>query len=464
LMVLTTPGRYVPSFLWLSRVVDTFSALAVNFAPALLLHFSLVFPHESFSERARGWIIRCVYVTASALSIWVAWVIVRVGEIVTSNQFCCYTSAYSASRAFLCLCVLLAVGFLVRSGFRSSGDIERRQMRWILIGLSSGPFIWAATWQIPILMGGEAFVSEEASLAILATVPVVFAIAIIQYRFMDVDVVMHSGIVLFVASTLAALSWAANSSVLASVTAALMVVMIFEGQERERLNRMKSFFVSGVSHDLKTPLTGIKMYTHMLKNTPRMDATKKIQFLTIIEGEADRLTRLIDNVLSFSHIERGKREYRLVGADLNTLVRDTLRSMEYPLKMGGFRLEKRITRNRLPLEADADAVNEVVGNLVTNAIKYSASRKVVRVETIRSKDYVGVKVRDWGIGIPQSEQRRIFDPFYRSPREKAKAAGGVGLGLALVKHIVDAHGGYIDVVSAPDSGSVFTVWFPGKVE
>lgn len=462
LMVLMTPTRYTGAWLGLSRCVDFFSAGAFAFAPALLLHFGLVFPRQHFSQSALRIWTRAVYGTACAMTVWVTWTNTRVSNPVTLDDFAAYDLAYGASRWFLCACVIIAVSLLVRSGFNPSGDAERRQMKWILMGLSTGPFIWAATWQIPILMGREAIVSEEASLAILATVPVVFAIAIIQYRFMDVDVVVHSGLVLAISGGLAAVFWAINSSVLASVTAALLVVMLFEGQERERLNRMKSFFVSGISHDLKTPLTGIKVHTHLLKNSRRLDSAKRQKFLEIIEGETDRLTRLIDNVLNFSRIERGGREYKMVPSDLNEVVRETLHSMEYPLRMGGFRLRRRYDRGVLHFEADRDAVNEAVGNLIANAIKYSGSERRLAVETLRMPDYVGVRVRDWGIGIPQDEQSRIFEPFFRSGQEKAKSAGGVGLGLALVKHIVDAHGGYVDVVSSPAQGSIFTLWFPGK--
>lgn len=462
MLIMTTPTRYAHSWLWLSRTVDVFYAMGAAYAPVLLLHFSLVFPKQSMTNETVGRLNKFFYGAAFPIWIWFAWTTAGVGSPATLEDFCCYCSAYSVSRWYFCLCVILAVGFLIRSSLRSSGDAERRQMRWILLGLSTAPFIWAATWQIPILMGYDSLVSEEASLAILATVPVVFAIAIIQYRFMDVDVVMHSGMIVVLAGGVAAASWAVNSSALASVTAALLVAMLFEGQERERLTRMKTFFVSGVSHDLKTPLTGIKMYTHLLKSTKPGDEARRRQFLKIIEGEADRLTRLVDNVLSFSRLERGKREYKMVPSDLNQLVRETLLSMEYPIRMGGFKLRKSISRGKLMMEADRDALNEAVGNLISNAIKYSAAKRNLTVGTLRLHDWVGVRVQDQGIGIPQEEHAKIFEPFYRSPVEKANVVGGVGLGLALVKNIVDAHGGYVDVVSVPGKGSTFTLWFPEK--
>jgi signal transduction histidine kinase len=462
MQIMMTPTRYSQPWLWLSRTIDVFSALGIAFAPVLLFHFSLVFPRQNLTREFVDRLTKAFYGAAVLICVWFAWVMVEVGSPATLDDFHSYCTAYSVSRWFFCLCVIVAVCFLIRSSFRSSGDAERRQMRWILLGLSTGPFIWAATWQIPILMGYDPLVSEEASLAILAIVPVVFAIAIIQYRFMDVDVVMHSGLIVIFASGVAAASWAINSSALASVTAALLVAMLFEGQERERLTRMKSFFVSGVSHDLKTPLTGIKMYTQLLKKTKPDDEVRRQQFLKIIEGEADRLTRLIDNVLSFSRLERGKREYKMVSSNLNQIVRETLQSMEYPIHMGGFKLKKNISRQKLMLEADRDALNEAIGNLITNGIKYSTSKKVLAIGTVRLNDWVVVRVQDWGSGIPQEEHSKIFEPFYRSPHEKGNVVGGVGLGLALVKNIVDEHGGYVDLVSVPGKGSTFTLWFPGK--
>jgi signal transduction histidine kinase len=450
--------------LWLSRSIDVFFALACTFAPALLLHFSLVFPRQRWTNETVSRVARWLYGTSFLLFLAVAWFTAGVCQPVTVEDFRLYSASYTVSRWYLCLCVVASVGFLIRSSFWSSGDAERRQMRWILLGLSTGPFIWAATWQIPILLGYGAIVSEEASLAILASVPLVFAIAIIQYRFMDVDIVIHNSFIVAMAGGLAAVAWTINSSALASVTAALMVVMLFEGQERERMNRMKSFFVSGVSHDLKTPLTGIKMYTQLLRDAKKEDLVRRKRFLDIIEGETDRLTRLIDNVLNFSRMERGRREFKMVPSNLNLIVKDTLVSMAYPISIGGFKVKRSIARRRLMLEADRDALNEAIGNLIANAIKYSGSQKTVGIATLRMNDWVGVRVQDWGIGIPQEDQAKIFEPFYRSRQEKAKSVGGVGLGLALVKDIVDAHGGYVDVVSAPGKGSIFTLWLPEKGE
>jgi signal transduction histidine kinase len=162
-------------------------------------------------------------------------------------------------------------------------------------------------------------------------------------------------------------------------------------------------------------------------------------------------------------MERGRREYRFVPSELNGLMRATLKSMDYPVHIGGFRLRKAFAPGLLPLKCDPDALGEALANLLANSLKYSGARKELAVSTLSVGDMVGVRVQDWGIGIPPEEQARIFEPYYRSPREKALQAGGVGLGLALVKSIVDAHGGNVDLVSVPGQGSVFTLWFPRAV-
>jgi signal transduction histidine kinase len=239
--------------------------------------------------------------------------------------------------------------------------------------------------------------------------------------------------------------------------------LILEHEETKRLeelNRLKSYFVSGVSHDLKTPLTSIKVFAEMLRSSKKTSPRRLREYLQIIEGESDRLTRLINNVLDFSRIERGAMEYRFADVRLNELVRSIMRTMTYQITMQGFKVRTHLAKKELPIHADADAVAEALINILSNAIKYSAEKKPVTVSTFRRDGFAGVRIDDKGIGIPQEELEKIFDAFYRARGEKAQQAGGLGLGLALVKHIVESHGGRIDVESTPGKGSSFTLLFP----
>jgi signal transduction histidine kinase len=232
-----------------------------------------------------------------------------------------------------------------------------------------------------------------------------------------------------------------------------------EARRLEELSQLKSFFVSSVSHDLKTPLTSIKMFAELLRSNKKLAAKGAGDYLEIIEGEADRLTRLINNVLDFAKMERGVKEYHFSEVGVNEVVSTVLRSMAYQFKMGKFKVHMHISSRAYRIRADADALAEAVINLLSNAMKYSGERKELSVSTFCEKGYVGVSVKDCGIGIPEDKLENIFNPFYRVDDKQTQRVGGVGLGLSIVKHVIDAHGGKIEVSSSPGEGSTFTLLF-----
>jgi signal transduction histidine kinase len=231
-------------------------------------------------------------------------------------------------------------------------------------------------------------------------------------------------------------------------------------EKLEELNQQKSMFVSTVSHDLKTPLTSIKIFTEILLEKEKGLSDKSKTHLEIIEGETDRLTRLINNVLDFSKIEKGVKEYYLREIYFNKTIKKVVELMRYTLNMQGFKLESDFMQTDLMINADEDAITQAVENLISNAIRFSSSKKVIRVQTYLINSFACVSVKDKGIGIAQSEFKKIFDPFYRSDSAKAKKIEGTGLGLPIVKHILEEHGGKISVESTPNLGSVFTLCFP----
>ncbi|MCI0330497.1 MAG: ATP-binding protein [candidate division Zixibacteria bacterium] len=233
-----------------------------------------------------------------------------------------------------------------------------------------------------------------------------------------------------------------------------------EARRLEELNRLKSYFVSSVSHDLKTPLTSIKMFAEILRSKKGLAPAESEEYLEIIEGESERLARLINNVLDFARVEQGVKEYHFTEFDVNEGVERVLRALAYQFKMEGCGLETRLSLERLVVPADPDAFFEAVENLLSNALKYSLEEKKVTVSTFRSDRRAAVRVEDCGIGISAEDLPHIFEPFFRGKNERAQEAGGAGLGLALVKHMVELHGGKIEVESAPGRGSTFTLFFP----
>jgi len=227
----------------------------------------------------------------------------------------------------------------------------------------------------------------------------------------------------------------------------------------EELNQMKSDFVSYVSHELRTPLTSIKMFTEMLRS-PRLHLGRTArEFVGVIEGESERLGRMVTTILDSARIEQGVKEYRMAAGDLRDHVRAALEAMAFQLKQNGFALQVRQPGRPLRVLADSDAVVQAVVNLVANAIKYSGSRKRVTVKLGRRNGAVICSISDRGRGIPSAAVPHLFERFYRVP-EVRRDVEGVGLGLPLVHHIMSAHRGTVEVESVVGKGSTFTLVFP----
>jgi signal transduction histidine kinase len=239
-----------------------------------------------------------------------------------------------------------------------------------------------------------------------------------------------------------------------------LIIEHFESERLEELNKMKSFFVSNVTHELKTPLTSIKMFAELLKEKEGFESEKSQEYLEIIEGESDRLRRLIDNVLDFAKIERGIKTYEKSVVDFNHLSLEVLNLMQYQFKMSKIQLKTDISTDKTFITADKDAVEEAMMNILSNAIKYSEQNTSVSVSTFKRNSYVCFKVADEGIGISESDLKDIFNPFFRTKNNDVIKAEGTGLGLSIVKHIVDAHDGKIEVESKPGKGSTFHLLFP----
>jgi len=224
--------------------------------------------------------------------------------------------------------------------------------------------------------------------------------------------------------------------------------------------RLKTEFVHNISHELKTPLTLIRLYGETLQRKEDLKKDEKKEAYEIITKESERLSHLINNVLDFSRIEMGRKEFDFKKGNLAQIVRDTLESYRYHLEKKGFSIQNEIAEDLPEMNFDGEAVASVLVNLLSNAMKFSTKIKEVTVKLFKDDGNAILQVADKGIGISPKDKSRIFDRFYRAKDEIVSEAGGSGLGLTLVKHIAEAHGGHIKVESEPGKGSVFSVIFP----
>jgi signal transduction histidine kinase len=227
-----------------------------------------------------------------------------------------------------------------------------------------------------------------------------------------------------------------------------------------RMTEVRSQFVASVSHELKTPLTAIRMFAETLAMGRSRDETTRAEYLETIVNESERLARLVDNVLDFSKIEQGKKIYRPRPARLEDVAGSAVRAMQFPLAQQGFRLHFSVEEEVPELQVDPDAIQQAILNLLTNAMKYSGeAREIDLTIAARNGDAV-IKVKDRGLGLAPDEQKHIFEKFYRAPSHASQLIAGTGLGLTLVAHIAKAHHGRVEVESAPGAGSTFSIVLP----
>ncbi|HEX3142935.1 MAG TPA: HAMP domain-containing sensor histidine kinase, partial [Pyrinomonadaceae bacterium] len=226
--------------------------------------------------------------------------------------------------------------------------------------------------------------------------------------------------------------------------------------------KLKSDFVSNVSHELRTPLALIRLYAETLELGRITTREKKHQYYRIIRKESERLTALINNILDFSRIEAGRKEYEFRDTDIADLVRNTLDSYRYQIEQQGFQLDEAIDTELPAVRIDREAIARALVNLVNNALKYSKDDKYIGVKLYRDNGSVKLEVADHGIGIARRDQAKIFEKFYRAGDPLVHNTKGSGLGLSLVRHITEAHGGEIEVESAPGAGSKFIMSLPLK--
>lgn len=243
-----------------------------------------------------------------------------------------------------------------------------------------------------------------------------------------------------------------------AILAAVFVLMRTLWRETQ-LARLKSDFVAHVSHDLRTPLGLIRMFAETLMLGRAREEEKRHEYYGIIAREAERLTHMVNNVLDFSRLEAGGREFAMQDLHLNEVIASALASYRFHLQQRQFRVEEKIASDLPPVKADAQAVSQAFLNLLDNAIKYSDQNKYIIVEVGCNEAHAFVRITDHGRGIAPQYHDKIFQKFYRVDHVGGDSKGA-GIGLAIVQHIMQAHHGRVEVQSMPNKGSTFSLKFP----
>ncbi len=228
--------------------------------------------------------------------------------------------------------------------------------------------------------------------------------------------------------------------------------------------KLKSDFVSSVSHEFKSPLTSIKSLAERLRDGKVKDSERMMQYFSVITQDADRLTRLVTNILDFSKIEEGKREFEFVETDVGKLVTQMIEEFQREEIANRVKIQTRIAEDIPHLDGDKEALSQALNNLLDNAVKFSSDRKEIEVDLKKDGTNIIIEVKDKGIGIPPDDLNKIFDKFYQGHNAVRQTTKGTGLGLTLVKHTVEAHGGRIEVKSRVDEGSTLSIILPIQKE
>ena len=648
-LMMTTWGNYIFYPFGVGIAVRILFHLTCSFAPALFIHFIFIFPSDREEKNKKT--LYLLYIISSCLFFLLNYSFIKVILDQSSRSFDNYISATNLFRIYIVSLIVWGIYLFIKSYLNSDLLVEKKKIKWLLLGLLIGPGGYILLWVVPQAFMATALLPEEFIIVFMSAVPLTFGISIYRYRLLDIDVVFnHStvyGIVIIliitiytiIVSSLSILIDTLTTSALIYIFSAIAILigfifqpvrnivqsfvdkrffkmnynfkaahmllteeikksftteilaglirekideiiqpvniliyfppdvnflatvepstnyniirsaiskfssskqiladkeyiesgikvnaindqgidfkliipivisahkiafialgkkksamryneddvdflkdvaiqaahaieridlqkeLLLKQEESERLrdlNETKSLFVSNVSHELKTPLTSIKMFAQILQET-EMPIDRKNEYLRIIEKEGDRLARLIDNILDYTKIEKGIMEYAFEKADINSILQETLNIMEYQLSRHNFKVRVSYWETDCFIYVDKDTVKEALINLLSNAIKYSRNNKSISIKTFIENNFACASIKDNGIGIPADYIKNIFEPFTRSRNFEKKKIDGTGIGLNIVKHIMDAHNGQIKIESEPGKGSCFTLLFP----
>jgi len=230
-----------------------------------------------------------------------------------------------------------------------------------------------------------------------------------------------------------------------------------------QLAQMRADFISNVSHEIRTPLALISVYIETIL-LGRLKSDKLHEYYQVIYQETNRLTGIVNKILNFSKIEEKKYNYNFTSLNLNEIVESVLQRYDYHLKNKSFEVSIELARKLPDILGDREALYEVIMNLIDNAIKYSNDDKFISIKSWEEFGKVVLEVTDKGIGIPENQQKFVFDKFFRVTEGEVQSVRGSGLGLAIVKHIMEGHKASISLFSIPGTGSSFKLVFQSEVD
>jgi signal transduction histidine kinase len=226
------------------------------------------------------------------------------------------------------------------------------------------------------------------------------------------------------------------------------------------LSKMKSDFVSTVSHEFKSPLSSIRQLAEMLQSGRVPSEDRRRQYYDVLVEQSERLSLLIDNILDFAKIEEGRKKFNFEIVDIGPLLLEIVSTIQDSIRHKDFVIKVEIEENLQSIMVDRAAITQAITNLIDNAIKYSGEAKNILVRAFVENQYLIITVKDFGIGIRKEEIDKVFERFYRGGDALTRTVKGSGLGLTLVKQIVEVHNGNVNVESKPGDGSIFSIRLP----
>ncbi len=239
-----------------------------------------------------------------------------------------------------------------------------------------------------------------------------------------------------------------------------LMAVLHDVTEQRKLDDSRREFVANVSHELRTPLTNVRGYAETLMSVDDIDRATELRFLGVISSEADRMTRIVKDLLTLTRLDYNRMEMHMEPMDLRELGQKAAQAMEGQAKSQGLTLTCQLPEQMPMVVGDAERIQQVIINIITNAIKYNKPQGSIAITGGQEGDRVFLRVEDTGIGVPEEDLKRLFERFYRVDKARSRESGGTGLGLAIAKQIVETHGGAIGFDSEYGKGSVVTLYLP----